>query len=61
VDATLLAPRASLLRIAAGRDAAGTAFLSACGRAVELIETQVTAVIDGPRPGDDVTTLVSIG
>jgi hypothetical protein len=28
VDATLLAPRASLVRIATGRDAADTAFLS---------------------------------
>jgi transglutaminase-like putative cysteine protease len=61
VDATLLAPRASLLRIATGRDAADTAFLSAYGGAVELIETQVTAVTDGPLPSEDVTALVSIG
>jgi transglutaminase-like putative cysteine protease len=61
VDATLLAPRTSLLRIATGRDAADTAFLSAYGGAVELIETQVTAVTDGPLPSDDVTALVSIG
>jgi transglutaminase-like putative cysteine protease len=61
VDATLLAPRASLVRIATGRDAADTAFLSAYGGAVELIEIQVTAVTDGPLPGDDVTALVSIG
>ena len=61
VDATLLAPRASLLRIATGRDAADTAFLSTYGGAVELIETQVTAVTDGLLPSDDVTALVSIG
>jgi transglutaminase-like putative cysteine protease len=61
VDATLLAPRASLLRIATGRDAADTAFLSAYGGAVELIETQVTAVTDGPLPDEDVTALISIG
>src|SRR6202034_389044 len=47
VDATLLAPRASLIRIATGRDAADTAFMSSYGGAVELIETQVTAVSDG--------------
>jgi transglutaminase-like putative cysteine protease len=61
VDATLLAPRASLLRIATGRDAADTAFLSTYGGAVELIEIQVTAVTDGRLPDDDVTALVSIG
>jgi transglutaminase-like putative cysteine protease len=61
VDATLLAPRASLVRIATGRDAADTAFLSAYGGAAELIETQVTAVTDGPLPDEDVTALVSIG
>ena len=37
-----------------------TAFLSAYGGEVELIEIQVTAVTDGPLP-DDVTALVSIG
>jgi transglutaminase-like putative cysteine protease len=61
VDATLLAPRASLVRIATGRDAADTAFLSAYGAPVELIETEVTAVIDGSLPADDVAALVSIG
>ena len=38
VDATLLAPRASLVRIATGRDAADTAFLSAYGGAVDSPE-----------------------
>jgi transglutaminase-like putative cysteine protease len=60
VDATLLAPRASLVRIATGRDAADTAFLSAYGGAVELIATEVTAITDGPLPHDDVAALVSI-
>jgi transglutaminase-like putative cysteine protease len=60
VDATLLAPRASLVRIATGGDAADTAFLSAYGGAVELTSTEVTAVTDGPLPDDDVTALVSI-
>jgi len=43
-----------------GREVSGTAFLSAYGGEVELIEIQVTAVTDGPLP-DDVTALVSIG
>jgi len=61
VDATLLAPRAGLVRIATGRDAADTAFLSSYGGAVEFVSSHVTAVIDGPLPADDVATLVSIG
>jgi transglutaminase-like putative cysteine protease len=61
VDATLLAPRASLLRIATGRDAADTAFLSSYGGPVQLLSTEVTAVTAGPLPADDVTALVSIG
>jgi transglutaminase-like putative cysteine protease len=61
VDATLLAPRASLVRISTGRDAADTAFLSSYGGAVQLVESQVTAVTEGPLPDDDVTTLAVIG
>lgn len=60
VDATLLAPRASLIRIATGRDAADTAFMSSYGGAVELTEIEVTAATDGELPGDDVGELVSI-
>ncbi len=60
VDATLLAPRASLLRIATGRDAADTAFLSAYGGPVQLVSTEVSAVTGGPLPDEDVTALVSI-
>ena len=60
VDATLLAPRASLVRIATGRDAADTAFLSTYGGAAELAAIEVTAVTDGPLPGDDVTELIGI-
>jgi transglutaminase-like putative cysteine protease len=61
VDATLLAPRTGLVRIATGRDAADTAFLSSYGGAVDLVSTEITAVTDGPLPGDDVIDLVSIG
>jgi transglutaminase-like putative cysteine protease len=60
VDATTLAPRATLVRIASGRDAADTAFLSTYGGAVELLAISVTAVVDGDLPGDDITRLVSI-
>jgi transglutaminase-like putative cysteine protease len=60
VDATLLAPRATLVRIATGRDAADTAFLSTYGGGVELREINVTAIVEGALPDDDVTKLVSI-
>jgi transglutaminase-like putative cysteine protease len=61
VDATVLAPRAALVRIATGRDAADTAFLSAYGGAADLRETTVTAVVEGGLPGEDVTRLISLG
>jgi transglutaminase-like putative cysteine protease len=61
VDATLLAPRSSLLRIATGRDAADTAFLSNYGGGVDLLEMSVSAWTDGDLPIDDVTSLVSLG
>lgn len=46
VDATTLAPRQSLVRIATGRDAADTAFLTTMGAAVDLVSMEVTAVAD---------------
>ncbi|HYP46083.1 MAG TPA: transglutaminase family protein [Propionibacteriaceae bacterium] len=46
VDATRLAPRQSLLRVATGRDAADTAFLTSLGPAVTLSGLEVTAVVD---------------
>ncbi|MEO8889058.1 MAG: transglutaminase family protein [Jatrophihabitantaceae bacterium] len=60
VDATLLAPRASLVRIATGRDAADASFLSTYGGAADLLAYQVTAVIDGRLPTDDVSKPVSL-
>ena len=60
VDATLLAPRSTLVRIASGRDAADTAFLSSYGGIAELLETRVTAVVEGELPADDVRQLRSI-
>jgi transglutaminase-like putative cysteine protease len=46
VDATKLAPRQTLLRVATGRDAADTAFLTNNGAALTLGELEVTAVAD---------------
>jgi transglutaminase-like putative cysteine protease len=53
VDATRLAPRQSLVRIATGRDAADTAFAMTLAGSAELLSTEVTAVIDGDLPLDD--------
>ncbi|GAA4192600.1 transglutaminase family protein [Gryllotalpicola kribbensis] len=60
VDATTLAPRRSLVRIATGRDAADTAFLSTRGGAVRLLDLNVGAVAD-VLPNDDVRDLIGIG
>jgi transglutaminase-like putative cysteine protease len=60
VDATLLAPRSSLVRIGTGRDAADTSFMSTFGGAADLLEIEVTAVTNGRLPSDDITALVSI-
>lgn len=59
VDATTLAPRSSLVRIATGRDAADTAFLSVLSGRAELDDMTVSATAD-ELPDDDVTELVSI-
>ena len=46
VDATKHAPRQSLIRVATGRDAADTAFLTSFGSAVDLLSVEVTAVAE---------------
>lgn len=60
LDATLLAPRQSLVRIATGRDAADTAFLSTNGGVVVLDRSEVLAVVDGDLPVDDIDSLVQL-
>jgi transglutaminase-like putative cysteine protease len=60
VDPTLLAPRGTLVRVATGRDAADTAFLSAAGDSLTLDDMSVSAVVEGTLPGDDVTELVHL-
>ncbi|GIG39945.1 transglutaminase-like domain-containing protein [Cellulomonas phragmiteti] len=59
VDATHLAPRQSLLRIATGRDATDTAFLSSYGGSLRLRSMTVTAVTD-TAVQDDGTGLVAL-
>jgi transglutaminase-like putative cysteine protease len=61
VDATLLAPRKSLVRICTGRDAADTAFLSSYRGNVELADLEVLAVVNGGLPDDNVKELVTLG
>lgn len=60
VDATALAPRSSLVRLATGRDTADTAFLTTVSGYADLDRTLVTAVADEGLPGDDLDQLVAI-
>jgi len=59
VDGTHLAPRQSLLRVATGRDAADTAFLTNLGGGVQLSGLEVTAVVDD-FPWDDGSQLLQL-
>ncbi|WP_344090673.1 transglutaminase family protein [Microbacterium deminutum] len=59
VDATTLAPRSTLVRIATGRDAADTAFLTIASGRADLVEMEVSAVVD-LLPRDDITMLEQI-
>jgi transglutaminase-like putative cysteine protease len=70
LDATRLANRRGLVRIATGRDAADCAFLSYYGGNLSLRRMVVDAVVDGPADlvsaasdplADDRTDLVTIG
>ena len=57
LDATDLAPRPAMVRIATGRDAADTAFLSSYGRGLVLEGFTVRADAD-EMPGDDSRAMV---
>lgn len=59
VDATTLAPRQTLVRIATGRDAADTAFLNVLSGRADLVSTEITAVADA-LPSDDIDQLATI-
>ncbi len=58
VDSTALAPRQTLVRIATGRDAADTAFLTNYRGAMTLNSSEVTAVVTEGLPVDDGTEAV---
>lgn len=60
VDATLLAPRQTMVRIATGRDAADTAFLDNHKGTIALNYMMVSAVVDGELPQDSIDELVSL-
>jgi hypothetical protein len=53
VDATRLAPRQSLVRIATGRDAGDTAFSTTLDGAADLVGSGVMAFVHGNLPIDD--------
>lgn len=59
IDATGLAPRTSLVRIATGQDAADTAFLTTYDGVTTLTGLEVLAVVDS-LPFDDQRTLTRI-
>lgn len=59
-DATSLAPRSSLLRIATGRDAADTAFADVLTGIASLTSIEVGAIVDGLLPVDDGLALVRL-
>ena len=59
-DATRLAPRQSLIRIATGRDAADTALATTLSGALTVTGMQITAVAAGDLPIDDHAGLVTL-
>lgn len=59
-DATRLAPRGGLARIATGRDAADVAFATILGGSFDPTGQQVTATTGGDLPADDHTSLVAL-
>jgi transglutaminase-like putative cysteine protease len=60
VDATTLAPRETLVRIATGRDASDTAFLTVQSGRADLRSMTVNAAAAPDLPRDDLTALVSL-
>lgn len=60
LDATGLAPREPMMRIATGRDAADTAFLTTLAGRTTLQKMVVTATIDGDLPQEDASKLVTL-
>lgn len=61
VDATGLAPRQPMVRIATGRDASDTAFMTTLAGRTQLGRMVVTATIDGDLPADDGIAPIRLG
>ena len=59
-DATRLAPRQTMLRIATGRDAADTPFLATLGCELDFLGATVFATTDSALPADDGAELVTL-
>ncbi len=59
-DATRLAPRTGLVRIATGRDAADVAFATVLTGRVDPVGMEITAIVDGDLPADDHRGLVAL-
>ena len=49
------------MRIATGRDAADTAFLTSMSGSVTVTDLEVTAVVDSTLPSDDMTAATTLG
>lgn len=60
VDATRLAPRAAMVRIATGRDAADTAWVTTTGPDIMVLDLAVAAIAD-PLPAEDPAADVELG
>lgn len=60
VDATHLAPRPSMVRIATGQDAADTAFMTTLAGDVQLTGMQVSAVVDPQLPVERTNRTLSL-
>jgi transglutaminase-like putative cysteine protease len=60
-DGTRLAPRASLARIASGRDAADTALLTPLGARTGTLSHELTVTTVGELPQDDRSALHALG
>jgi transglutaminase-like putative cysteine protease len=59
-DATGLAPRAAMVRIVTGRDAADAAFASVEQGSARLVSIDVSAIVGSSLPVDDLAQLVEI-
>jgi len=60
IDATRLAPRSTMVRIATGRDAADAAFLTNNRGIITLTGMEVVAYTDELLPFDDANSLVPL-